>query len=68
MTDQGKVIVNEYQSDTDAHKVYAKLSDHGLKPTKDLLHLYNFVTYIVSAHVEYESCCGTIEIFIINCQ
>ena len=51
LTYQGNKIVCEHQGDKDAQKVYAKLSAHALKSTRDLLNSSKLLTYITSACV-----------------
>ena len=51
LTNQGKKIVHKHQGDKDAQKVYAKLSAHALKSTKDLLNSSKLLTYTKPARV-----------------
>ena len=38
LTDQEKKILREHQGDKDAHKIYANITAHVLKYTKNILH------------------------------
>jgi len=50
LTDIGKALVCEHETDFDAQKVYAKIVKYYLKATKASLDSSNLLSYITSAH------------------
>ena len=68
LTDMGKSIVREHESDFDAQKVYKKLQDHHTKSTKAMIDSSTILSYITSARLGNGDWKGTTEAFIIHWQ
>ena len=68
LTDRGKAIVREHETDFDAQTVYKKLQEHHLKSTKALIESSSILSYITSARLGDGIWQGTTEGFIINWQ
>ena len=68
LTDQGKAIVREHESDFDAQAVYRKLLDYHLKSTKAQIESATILSYITSVRLGSGEWKGTTEAFIIHWQ
>ena len=68
MTDAGKSIVREHETDYDAQKVYSKLATHHLKSTKAMIESSTILSYITSVRLGNGEWKGSTEGFILHWQ
>ncbi len=68
LTDRGKKIVREHESDYDAQKVYDKIKQHHMESTKARTNASKLLTYITSTRLGNGEWRGTTEGFIIHYQ
>jgi hypothetical protein len=68
LTDRGKAIIREHESDFDAQAVYKKLSEHHLRSTKAMIGSSVILSYITSARLGNGEWQGTTEGFILHWQ
>ena len=64
MTDKGKELVRDHESDSDAQAVYKKLQEHHLTSTKAMIDSSTILSYIKSEIIGYGEWKGTTESFI----
>ena len=67
-TDQGKAYVREHEKDSDAQKVYKKISEFALKSTKASLDSSNILSYITSVRAGDGSWKGSMHGFVLHWQ
>ena len=66
MTDRGKAIVREHETDFDAQKAYQKLKEHHLRSTKAMIESSTILSYITSVRLGSGEWKGTTEAFIVH--
>jgi hypothetical protein len=64
LTDKGKELVRDHESDSDAQAVYKKLQEHHLTSTKAMIDSSTILSYITSARLGSGEWKGTTESFI----